>query len=181
MTKPRGQESIEKALAERGLEFEKLEAVVLEVDLLAAGVPMPSGNIYPLKLLEAAVEEMQAPIKDRRVIGSFDPVAHSAQVKLDNATHMIESLTLNEEGVLSASLRLLPTEKGMGLLRFLQAGGEIRAAPRGFGSVGDDNVVTDYSILTVDIHSVNGPVVTEAFKEIDEREAQEYPEPEDDA
>ena len=162
MTKPASVASAERESAEQIEAYKKLEKISMEVELLKAGIPMPSGNIYPLDLLEKAIEELQEPIEKRQVLGQFDPVSHNPQVELGKATHLVTSLTLNEDGVLCATLNLLPTPKGLDLLKFIEAGGEVRAAPRGFGNVGEDHVITEYTILTVDLHPAYSDVVTES-------------------
>jgi hypothetical protein len=164
--------------AEQSEQIKKIEAISIEVDLLKAGVPMPSGNIYPLELLQQAVEELQDPIGKGSVIGQFDPPSHGAQVQLAHATHTVERLELDEEGVLSATLKIIPTPKGIHLLRFIEAGGEVRAAPRGFGTVGEGSVITEYTILTVDIHSLHSPgvVETEALNAAEQEATEQDPE-----
>jgi hypothetical protein len=140
---------------EADLERQRIEAITMEVDLLQAGVPMPSGNIYSLDLITKAVEEIQPHVDDKKVIGEFDPSSGLPQVKLGQATHYVEKLEVSDEGVLTATLRLMATKRTKDLLLYLKAGGEIKAAPRGFGEVGDGNVVVEYSIVTVDLHSAH--------------------------
>ncbi len=146
-----------KELHEAELERQRIEAITMEVDLLQADVPMPSGNTYSLELIEKAVAEIQSHIEEKRVIGEFDPTSNLPQVQMGHATHIVEKLEVTEDGTMTATLRLMATKRTSDLLRYLEAGGEIKAAPRGFGEVGDGNVITEYSIVTVDLHSAHQP------------------------
>lgn len=132
-----------KEWAEKGL--------IMECEILKCDEPMMSGNIYPRKVVEAALSEIAPHIARGEVLGEFEPEETSTRIMLKGASHVVDKLELQENGAVLARVRLIPTDSGKALVKYIRDGGIIKMAPRGFGN-SVDGKIEGYQIVTVDIY-----------------------------
>lgn len=141
---------LEKKAQEENKELEE-KPVIIEASLMPLDTPLASGTIYPREVVKAAVERLQGPLSVKRVLGEFDPQEIGANVSLGNATHTLTKLEIRGDEVI-AEVELMKTPKGLALAKLLREGNTaVRLAPRGMGVRDDENRISDYTLVCVDI------------------------------
>jgi hypothetical protein len=117
----------------------------------------PSGLIYPREVVEVAMKELKPHMTLNRVLGGFDPDDLADTVGLKDAATIVKTMFIVED-TLMAELEIMDTLRGEALKVYLRAGGEIQVIPRAKGKVVEndegENVVEEYTLITVDIHRV---------------------------
>lgn len=126
----------------------------IQVDLLCVDTPMPSGNVYPREVVEAAMLDFKKKIVSGTALGAFAPADLAKGVRIAEVSHMVTSVFLKDD-VLVAELEILPTPQGEVLLEWLKAQRPIKAAPRSVGSFEEggqeDYMIRELEIIAVDI------------------------------
>lgn len=120
----------------------------MKVPVLQSGVKNMNSRTYPLAVVKAAVEELRAKLKKRTAFGS---TKHEKDLEVDAVSHYIEDIELDEKGMATAVLKILPTTKGKNLSAIIRGGGSLGVSARGFGDVDESgNVKPGYRLAGVD-------------------------------
>ncbi len=108
----------------------------ITVSLPVAGDPTPNGRIYPKDVLREAIEKFTPRYCgiDGTVI---DPTKYS---------HKVTNLDMDEEGVVTARIRILETPAGS-VLKALIESGDVAYSMSSFGKVDENKVVSEQSIV----------------------------------
>jgi len=121
----------------------------MRVPVLQADAP-PNANkrTYPFAVVKAAVEALKAKLQTRSAFGS---TRHEKDLEIDQVSHTIEGIELDDKGEASAVLRILGTTKGKNLAAIIRGGGSLGISARGFGDVDETgSVKPGYRIAGVD-------------------------------
>jgi hypothetical protein len=120
----------------------------MRVPVLQADQPNLNRRTYPLTVVKAAVEDLRAKLKKRTAFGS---TKHEKDLEVDQVSHYIEDIELDEKGTATAVLRILSTQRGRNLSAIIKGGGRLGISARGFGDVDEKGTVkTGYRIAGVD-------------------------------
>lgn len=143
-------------------------------------VPLSNGHVYPKEVMEQAVKDFNLRMQESTISG-FGTVGDNyltdpSGVPLGEVTHKIESLTLDDDSVLNADIKIYDTPKGKMLTEFLQR--DIRMVPAlvGYGETDatDKNTITKLQIQRIDLlsedHSVFPGACVTLNTEDDEKE-----------
>jgi len=121
----------------------------MRVPVLQADAP-PNANkrTYPFAVVKAAVEALKAKLQTRSAFGS---TRHEKDLEIDQVSHTIEDIELDDKGMASAVLRILGTQRGKNLAAIIRGGGSLGISARGFGDVDEKgSVKPGYRIAGVD-------------------------------
>ena len=120
----------------------------IKVPVLAAGVLNTNKRCYSLQVIKAAVNELKGRLAKRSTFGS---TSHVKDMELDQVSHVVEDIELDDKGVANAVVRILGTTKGKNLTAILNGGGEVGVSARGIGETDErGNVKDGYRLLGVD-------------------------------
>lgn len=107
-------------------------------------------RIYPEHEIHRAVRQVSETINSgKSVLGELDH-PEELSINLDRASHVITEMWVDGANGYG-KLKLLPTPCGEIAKSMLQAGVNLGVSSRGSGNVGDDGIVSDFEIVTVDI------------------------------
>lgn len=132
----------------------------IEGKFLSANVPNKNKRVYPLKVMESAVEKYTNEyIKENRSLGELNHPAGGPTVNLDKVCHIIESLEFRGNDVYGKA-RILGTPNGEILKTLIDEKVKVGVSSRGLGSLkklsdGINEVQNDFFIAAVDV--VNDP------------------------
>ena len=127
-----------------------------------------NGRIYPVKILEAEVDEYRKEYIDTsRAIGELNHPT-SPTVNPERASHLIVSITRNGTNFMGKA-KILKTPQGEIVRGLIEGGVKMGVSSRGLGSLKDGTgeykgikvVQNDFKLITVDI--VSNPSAPEAF------------------
>lgn len=126
--------------------------------------PNQNKRVYPKKIMETAVNNLQEMISDNRLCGELDHPSYEI-VKLQNASHRITKLECKGKDVVGEAV-ILPTPAGQVAQALIKGGVKLGISSRGVGSVsegknGISEVNDDYKMITFDL--VADPSVKGAF------------------
>ena len=119
----------------------------MRVPVLQADQPNLNRRTYPLSVVKAAVEDLRAKLKKRTAFGS---TKHEDALELDQVSHVVEDISLDEKGLASAVVRIFNTQRGRNLAAIIKGGGSVGVSARGQGEVKEGVVQTGYKLLGVD-------------------------------
>ena len=127
--------------------------VFLELDR-----PTPSGRTYPKYEIRKALVEYQNKIVQGRTIGCFvdDINIATSTFDLKNASHKIISADIIGDNLVG-TIQTLSTPKGQ-FLETLVDNPELHFDTRGMGQVDIFKVVTDFSIMGIDVYMLPGRI-----------------------
>ena len=112
--------------------------------------PNPNGRIYSAIETQRAIDEIKDTIDGKRLLGEIG-VASDGGVNLDQVSHIIDRLWIENDN-LYADATLLETPKGLAAQQlFSQVPQHVRFGIRGFGIVNESSLVTDLTIIAVDV------------------------------
>lgn len=120
-------------------------------------------RVYPTREIARAVESMNKRIHETNGIsGEIDHPAELS-INLDRISHIITEMWIDgSDGY--GKLKLVPTPMGNIIKVLLESGLKLGVSSRGSGNVGDDGVVSDFEIVTVDI--VANPSAPNAYPRV---------------
>jgi regulator of replication initiation timing len=131
-----------------------------------------NGRIYTRKLWEKILSSpsLQETIRERGMVGEVDHPKDS-ELKLEKASHVWTSMSLQENGEIHGTFEVLPTEKGRHLESLIRSRIRVGASTRGEGTIsskdGADYISEDdYNLYTTDI--VANPSTRGAFPKVRE-------------
>ena len=124
------------------------DALRMKIPVLAAGITNQNKRCYSLQVIKAAVNELKGRLAKRSTFGS---TSHVRDLELDQVSHTVEDIELDDKGVAHAIVRILGTQKGKNLQAILAGGGAVGCSARGAGDVDEKGNVKDgYKLLGVD-------------------------------
>jgi len=119
---------------------------------ITAGQQTINGCVYPRETLEHAVVRFREQIDRRRAFGTFVERARDGRTRLEDASHLVSAVNIDENGNLDAEIEVLATPQGRVLRELLDAEVPLRLSARGFGSVrADGQVEEDYRLQSIDV------------------------------
>lgn len=120
---------------------------------LSDWLPNRNGRVYSRELWENVVNSdyVKETINTHTLFGELDHPEERLEISLQNVSHAINNMWLEEDGVYG-ELDILPTPQGQVVNQLIEYGSEIGISSRGTGSV-NGNVVDadDYTFVTFDI------------------------------
>jgi len=136
------------------LESKENGKMIARGEFAVADQPTDNRRIYPAKIWEREIAKLMPQIKERKVYGEIDHPA-DGKTRLQNVSHLITDLQMNENGQIIGEAEIMNTGKGLDLQAIQQAGGKVGVSSRGFGSVvtneeGMQVVQDDYQLMTFD-------------------------------
>lgn len=131
---------------------------------MQADQPNRNGRIYPLKIMEKAVQKyIQTHVENKRAYGELGHPA-GPQINLDRVSHIIVELKRDGSNFIGKA-RLTDTPMGNIAKGLLKSGANLGVSSRGLGSLVEKNgimeVQDDFHLATVDI--VADPSAPDAF------------------
>lgn len=143
-------------------------------------LPTANKRIYPRSLWEREIKRLAGKIAEGKVFGELDH-PEDGKTKLQRSAILIQSLSLDKQGQVIGSFKVLNTSMGRELKAIVEGGGAVGVSSRGYGSVrmnedGHSVVQDDFTLLTFD--PVADPAEETAYPELQKPESQ--PEKKDD-
>lgn len=107
-------------------------------------------RVYPIHEIANAVAGVTRRINDgQSVLGELDH-PEELSINLDRVSHVITEMWMQgNDGY--GKLKILPTPTGLIARSLLEAGVLLGVSSRGSGNVGNDGMVSDFDMITVDI------------------------------
>lgn len=107
-------------------------------------------RIYPTREIARAVNEMTKRINESNGIQGECDHPEELSINLDRVSHIITEMWMEgNDGY--GKLKIIPTPLGNVIKTLLTHGAKLGVSSRGSGNVGDDGIVSDFEIVTVDI------------------------------
>lgn len=119
------------------------------------GVKNNNNRIYNKKNYGVMVEALQQEITTGSVLGELEH-PNTMNITLENVSHKIESIEMNEDGTITGTIVLLDTPKGRIAKAIAEASGSLFISSRGAGSIDESGNVTLSTIKTYDLVGTPG-------------------------
>ena len=119
------------------------------------GVKNNNNRVYNKKNYGMMVEALQKEITEGSVLGELEH-PNSMNITLENVSHKIESIEMNEDGTITGTIVLLNTPKGKIAQAIAEAAGSLYISSRGAGSIDESGNVTLTTIKTYDLVGTPG-------------------------
>lgn len=119
------------------------------------GVKNNNNRVYDKKNYGMMVETLQKEITEGSVLGELEH-PNSMNITLENVSHKIESIEMNEDGTITGTIVLLNTPKGKIAQAIAEAAGSLYISSRGAGSIDESGNVTLTTIKTYDLVGTPG-------------------------
>ena len=117
---------------------------------IQGGVKNANQRIYPVSEIGNAVKTLKDQISGGySVLGEVDH-PDDLKVNLDRVSHMITEMWMDGPNGYG-KLKILPTPMGQLVKTMLESGVKLGVSSRGSGNVNEDNNVSDFEIITVDV------------------------------
>lgn len=117
---------------------------------IQGGVRNHNERIYPVKEIEKAVDELRGKIKEfNGVCGEIDH-PESLSINLDRISHKITEMWMDGPNGMG-KLEIIPTPSGNIIRTLIESGVKLGVSSRGVGEVSSQGIVSDYSIVTIDV------------------------------
>ena len=123
------------------------------------GVLNNNHRIYTKENYAKMIEQLQDKIEKKALLGEMEH-SMSLTTKLDNVSHRIDSVSIDEDGVVHGSLTILKTPKGQIAEAIIRSGSPLYVSSKAVGSIDKNNVVTLTRIFGWDL--VGSPGFSEA-------------------
>ncbi|HUU37206.1 MAG TPA: hypothetical protein VMW46_03250 [Candidatus Desulfaltia sp.] len=133
------------------------DSVLLHFPFLVTDTVNQNGRVYPKRVVEKAIAEVQSKIKSgRSIYGGPGHPRHGA-LELDGVSHLLSKVEMVGDKAY-ATAQVMPTQKGRNLMVILKYGGSLGVSARGAGSVTKEKrdgkevevVGEDYALAAVD-------------------------------
>lgn len=136
----------------------------IEGIFMQADTPNRNRRIYPMGIMESAVEKYQGIITAKRAMGELNHPP-TPNINLDKVSHIVESLKFDGNNVIGRA-KLLDTPMGIIAQKLIEGGAQLGVSSRGLGSVkqmsnGISEVQDDFYLGAIDI--VGDPSAPDAF------------------
>ena len=119
------------------------------------GVKNNNNRVYNKKNYGMMVEALQKEITEGSVLGELEH-PNTMNITLENVSHKVESIEMNEDGTITGTIVLLNTPKGKIAQAIAEAAGSLYISSRGAGSIDESGNVTLTTIKTYDLVGTPG-------------------------
>ena len=117
---------------------------------IQGGVRNANQRVYPVQEISRAVNTLNDQISGGySVLGEVDH-PEGLNINLDRVSHMIKEMWMDGPNGYG-KMKILPTPMGQLVKTMLESGVKLGVSSRGSGNVNEDNNVSDFEIITVDI------------------------------
>ena len=123
-----------------------------------------NGRVYSKENYSEMVESLQPEI-ERGLLGELNH-PYNLSIDLNNVSHKIDKIQMNEDGTCTGEITILSTPKGEIVKSLIEAGLPIYVSSRGAGEIDEDGNVTLKRLVTWDI--VSQPSVVNARFDVKE-------------
>lgn len=128
-----------------------------------------NNRIYPKAILENSIKSLTEKLESRSLLGELDHPTYT-EVKLQNASHLITSLTLEGNDMIGEA-EILPTQAGRVAQDLIRSGVKVGISSRGTGTLSESGngvktVNEDFNMVTFDL--VADPSTRGAFPALSE-------------
>lgn len=129
------------------------------------GIVNNNNRIYTKENYAEMIEQLQDKISKHALLGEMEH-SMSLTTRLDNVSHRIDSVSIDEDGVVHGSLTILKTPKGQIAEAIIKAGSPLYVSSKAVGTIDENNVVTLTHLFGWDL--VGSPGFSEAEVNIKE-------------
>ena len=123
------------------------EAFLMRFPFLYAGVKNANAREYPAETIKKAIAKLKDRLTRRSAYGA---AGHPKEMEVDDVSHQIVDVDVDEKGNAMATVKVLPTIKGRNLGIIIKNGGSLGVSSRGSGDVKDGVVQDNLEIAGVD-------------------------------
>ena len=122
----------------------------------SAGIPNKNKRVYPKAVMESALNQYDKTyISQKRALGECGH-PNGPGINLDRVSHMIENLTLNNNGFVTGRAKVMDTPMGIIVKNLIDEGVKLGVSTRGLGSLkkmdgGLNEVQNDFFISAIDV------------------------------
>lgn len=130
---------------------------------MQAEIKNKNGRIYPLDVMKEEVQRYtKEKISTKQALGELNH-ASSPSVNPERACHLVQSLTMDEDGVVTGKSKVLDTPMGRIVRSLLEEGVKLGVSSRGLGTMqeGTSVVNDDFRLVCIDV--VSDPSAPECF------------------
>ena len=120
-----------------------------------AGIKNNNNRIYDKNNYGMMVESLQKVIATEGCLGELEH-PNSMNINLNNVSHKIESIEMNEDGTVTGTIVLIDTDKGRNAKAIIEAGVPLYISSRAAGSIDESGHVTLTSLKTYDLVGTPG-------------------------
>jgi hypothetical protein len=118
---------------------------------MESGVKNRNGRIYQLEEMTNAVKQVQENIKNNQIFWGELDHSNSLQISSDRVSHMVTELRMEGNKVFGKA-KILDTPCGkIAKVLIKESGSRMGVSSRGSGSVDESGVVSNFSLISVDI------------------------------
>ena len=119
------------------------------------GIRNDNHRVYEKANYAKCLEALQTKIANNNCLGELEH-PNSFNINLDNVSHIIEAIKMNEDGTVTGTVKLLNTPKGQIAKAIVEGGAPLFISSRAAGSVDSKGNVTLQSIATYDLVGTPG-------------------------